>query len=90
MALSGDAMIDRMNAEREAQAGALERRATLIDDAQAFVRAVQYLKHARASKKRAGGRLSWRDAEAALIDRAATCVEMYERARKAMTPAAAA
>jgi hypothetical protein len=60
---------------------AAERRATLIDDAQAFLRAVEFLRHARASKKRAGGpELTWREAEGALKDRAATLVRIYNRA----------
>lgn len=59
------------------------RRCALIEDTQAFTRALQYLKRARASKKRAGRELTWRDAEAELHGRIATCIEMYERARKA-------
>jgi hypothetical protein len=52
-----------------------------VVDSQAFARALQFLKRARASKKRAGAELTWRDAELALADRAAVCAEMYIRAK---------
>jgi len=60
---------------------AFEKRASLIDDAQAFMRSLRYLQHARASKKRAGRELTWRDAEAALNARAGTIVEACDPAR---------
>ena len=54
-----------------------------VIDSQAFARSVEFLKHARAAKKRAGAELTWRDAEMALADRAAVCAEMYIRAKAA-------
>jgi len=64
---------------------ALARRQAQRDavDSQAFARSVEFLKHARAAKKRAGAVLTWRDAEMALSDRAAVCAEMYIRAKAA-------
>ena len=59
----------------------VEKRESLIDDAWAFMRALHYLQHARASKKRAGRELTWRDAEAALNARAGTIVEACDPAR---------
>jgi len=54
-----------------------------VIDSQAFARSLEFLKHARASKKRAGAELTWRDVEMALSDRAAVCAEMYIRAKAA-------
>ena len=54
-----------------------------VIDSQAFARSLEFLKHARAAKKRAGAVLTWRDAEMALSDRAAVCAEMYIRAKAA-------
>ena len=61
-----------------------------VIDSQAFARSLEFLKHARASKKRAGRDLTWRDAEAALCGRANAMAEQYGRAVRACAPKAAA
>jgi len=60
---------------------AIEKREGVIDDARAFTRALQYLKKARASKKRAGRDLTWRDAESALNARVGTILHACDPAR---------
>jgi hypothetical protein len=69
---------------------AFERQMELISDSQAFTRSFHYLQHTRASKKRAGRDLTWRDAEAALHGRAGTLIFQYERAQARLARKAAA
>jgi hypothetical protein len=74
----------------EVRERAHEKRESLIDDARAFVRALHYLQHTRASKARAGLPLSWRDAEAALYGRAGTIVHTCDQALRRVARKAAA
>jgi hypothetical protein len=59
---------------------ATEKRDGVLEDARAFTRALQFLKKARASKKRAGRELTWRDAEAALHGRVGTITQACDPA----------